>query len=78
MQALGAVVIYWTYDPLVARNAHLNFNVFGVRVAEYVEGQCTAKRTVPLPRHRHRSIHRRGSFLTPTSNIDLGKRTPRA
>jgi chorismate synthase len=35
--ALGAVVIYWTYDPLVARNAHLNFNVFGVRVAEYVE-----------------------------------------
>jgi len=37
VQALGAVVIYWTYDPLVARNAHLNFNVFGVRVAEYVE-----------------------------------------
>ncbi len=33
---LGAHVIYWTYDPLVARNAHLNFNVFGVRVAEYV------------------------------------------
>jgi predicted GNAT superfamily acetyltransferase len=33
--ALGAQVIYWTYDPLVARNAHLNFNVFGVRVAEY-------------------------------------------
>jgi predicted GNAT superfamily acetyltransferase len=35
--SLGGVVIYWTYDPLVARNAHLNFNVFGVRVAEYVE-----------------------------------------
>jgi len=34
---VGATVIYWTYDPLVARNAHLNFNVFGVRVAEYVE-----------------------------------------
>jgi predicted GNAT superfamily acetyltransferase len=33
----GAKVIYWTYDPLVARNAHLNFNVFGVRVAQYVE-----------------------------------------
>jgi len=33
---LGAHVIYWTYDPLVARNAHLNFNVFGVRVVEYV------------------------------------------
>jgi predicted GNAT superfamily acetyltransferase len=32
----GATVIYWTYDPLVARNAHLNFNVFGVRVVRYV------------------------------------------
>ncbi|MGH7669177.1 MAG: hypothetical protein ACRENQ_06745 [Gemmatimonadaceae bacterium] len=33
---LGVHTIYWTYDPLVARNAHLNFNVFGVRVSEYV------------------------------------------
>src|SRR4051794_29792123 len=31
MKAIGARLIYWTYDPLVARNAHLNFNVFGVR-----------------------------------------------
>lgn len=31
----GGRVIYWTYDPLVARNAHLNFNVFGVRAVEY-------------------------------------------
>jgi chorismate synthase len=36
VRALGATVIYWTYDPLVARNAHLNFNVFGVRALEYV------------------------------------------
>lgn len=34
---LGASVIYWTYDPLIARNAHLNFNRLGVRLAEYVE-----------------------------------------
>lgn len=33
---VGARVVYWTYDPLVARNAHLNFNVFGVRVVRYV------------------------------------------
>jgi predicted GNAT superfamily acetyltransferase len=32
---VGGRVIYWTYDPLVARNAHLNFNVFGVRAVEY-------------------------------------------
>ena len=37
VRGLGATVIYWTYDPLVARNAHLNFNKLGVRVAEYVE-----------------------------------------
>ena len=33
---LGGEVIYWTYDPLISRNAHLNFNVLGARVAEYV------------------------------------------
>ncbi|HEU4996238.1 MAG TPA: hypothetical protein VFT29_15585 [Gemmatimonadaceae bacterium] len=32
---VGASTIYWTYDPLVARNAHINFNVFGVRAVEY-------------------------------------------
>jgi predicted GNAT superfamily acetyltransferase len=37
VRALGGTVIYWTYDPLVARNAHLNFNKLGVRVVEYVE-----------------------------------------
>lgn len=33
---VGGELIYWTFDPLQARNAHLNFNVFGVRVEEYV------------------------------------------
>ena len=37
VRELGATVIYWTFDPLVARNAHLNFNRLGVRLAEYVE-----------------------------------------
>ena len=27
----------WTFDPLQARNAHLNFNRLGVRVIDYVE-----------------------------------------
>lgn len=35
--ASGATTMYWSVDPLVARNAHLNFNRLGVRVAEYVE-----------------------------------------
>lgn len=34
--ALGVEAIYWTYDPLVAKNAHLNFNHYGVEVVEYV------------------------------------------
>ena len=28
--------MYWTFDPLVARNAHLNLNHLGATVAEYV------------------------------------------
>jgi predicted GNAT superfamily acetyltransferase len=32
----GVARIYWTFDPLVARNAHLNFNRLNVEVDEYV------------------------------------------
>jgi predicted GNAT superfamily acetyltransferase len=41
----GSTAISWTFDPLVARNAHLNINVLGVRVSEYVRdmyGQSTS------------------------------------
>ncbi len=34
---LGVESVLWTYDPLEARNAHLNFNRLGVEVEEYVE-----------------------------------------
>jgi chorismate synthase len=34
--AVGGTTIYWTFDPLVARNAHINFNKLGVAVDEYV------------------------------------------
>ena len=27
--------MYWTYDPLIAKNAHFNLNVLGVRVVRY-------------------------------------------
>lgn len=32
----GVSSMYWTFDPLVARNAHLNLVRLGARVAEYV------------------------------------------
>ena len=28
--------MYWTYDPLVGKNAHLNLNRLGVKIREYV------------------------------------------
>jgi predicted GNAT superfamily acetyltransferase len=34
--ALGVTDMYWTYDPLVARNAHFNLNRLGAEVVEYV------------------------------------------
>ena len=45
-RASGATTMYWSYDPLVARNAHMNFNRLGVRVDEYIEdmyGASTSK-----------------------------------
>jgi predicted GNAT superfamily acetyltransferase len=33
---LGVTRMLWTYDPLVARNAHLNLNALGATVADYV------------------------------------------
>lgn len=35
-RSLGVGTIFWTYDPLVARNAHLNLNRMGARVDEFV------------------------------------------
>ena len=35
--AMGLDLIEWTYDPLQAANAHLNFNKLGVVVEEYLE-----------------------------------------
>ena len=35
--AAGVEEVRWTFDPLEARNAHLNLNHLGAEVAEYVE-----------------------------------------
>ncbi len=37
VSALGVTTMYWTADPLVARNAHFNINHLGAFPAEYVE-----------------------------------------
>lgn len=35
VRSLGVETICWTFDPLVASNAHLNLNRLGARVTEY-------------------------------------------
>lgn len=36
VRALGVETMFWTFDPLVARNAHFNLNRLGARIAEYI------------------------------------------
>ena len=36
LRAIGVQTMLWTFDPLVARNAHFNLNRLGARVADYV------------------------------------------
>jgi predicted GNAT superfamily acetyltransferase len=49
LKQLGVVTMYWTFDPLVARNAHFNFNVLGVRAKGYV-AHMYGEGTSPLHR----------------------------
>jgi predicted GNAT superfamily acetyltransferase len=49
-RALGVGTIYWTYDPLVARNAHLNIVRLGARPVEYAVNMYGAETDSPLHR----------------------------
>jgi predicted GNAT superfamily acetyltransferase len=49
-EAIGVRRIYWTYDPLVARNAHFNFNRLGVYAVEYAEDMYGADTASALHR----------------------------
>jgi predicted GNAT superfamily acetyltransferase len=43
VRAIGVSVMYWTYDPLVARNAYFNIMQLGADVAEYVRDMYGAR-----------------------------------
>lgn len=47
-RSIGVETIYWTFDPLVARNAHLNLNRMGARVDEFVEAMYGEGTNSPL------------------------------
>ena len=42
VRALGVATMYWTADPLVARNAHFNINRLGAFPSDYVENMYGA------------------------------------
>jgi predicted GNAT superfamily acetyltransferase len=46
--AVGANTMYWTFDPLVARNAHLNIMRLGARASEYVVNMYGTNTGSPL------------------------------
>lgn len=48
VRAIGVHRMLWTFDPLVARNAHVNLNRLGVRVVEYVPNLYGAGPMTPL------------------------------
>lgn len=51
LRALGVGRMLWTFDPLVARNAHLNLQRLGARVLEYVRdmyGENQMSRTMSV------------------------------
>ena len=47
-RAVGAETMYWTFDPLVARNAQLNLVRLGARVTEYVPNMYGESTGSPL------------------------------
>jgi predicted GNAT superfamily acetyltransferase len=48
VRAVGVDTMYWTFDPLVARNAHLNLNRLGARAVEYVANMYGSATGSPL------------------------------
>ena len=44
----GITTMYWTFDPLESRNAHLNLNRLGVVVREYVVNMYGSETDSPL------------------------------
>jgi predicted GNAT superfamily acetyltransferase len=47
---MGVATMYWSYDPLVARNAHLNLNRLHVHVERYVRDMYGTTGEGPLDR----------------------------
>jgi len=47
-QRLGVVTMYWTFDPFVAKNAHLNLNQLGASIDEFVPNMYGVRTASPV------------------------------
>ncbi len=47
-RAIGVETMYWTYDPFVARNAHLNLNRLGATIDRFVPDMYGANTNSPM------------------------------
>ena len=45
---MGVEVMYWTFDPFVARNAHLNLNLLGAGVHQFVPDMYGTETASPV------------------------------
>ena len=65
----GIKRVLWTFDPLQARNAHLNFNRLGVSLLDYVENMYGITAS---PLH-HGLATDRLVVMLPTTPVDAGR-----
>lgn len=78
--AMGVPTMYWTFDPLVARNAHLNLNRLGVAVEEYLPDLYGPGDASPLDRGigTDRLIVRWDLRRRPPTPLQVARRLARA
>lgn len=50
VMAIGVEKMFWTFDPLEARNAHFNINRLGVQVDDYIPDMYGSGDTSPMHR----------------------------
>lgn len=74
----GVARMYWTFDPLQSRNAHLNINKLGARVVEYVEDMYGPSRSPLHPAGTDRLVVECATSLDPVgvrAAIDVAPET---
>ena len=87
LAARGVTTMYWTFDPLVAKNAHLNLNRLGAQVVEYAPnmygttrsplhyGLATDRLVVSCSTHPHSAPR---TFVPPTMPMPVATPNPHA